>query len=197
MYLHRSGAAPIDLRIDIGRLRDTEYPEDIGGFCQILTPHLSRCNRLVVDADYYGCSDELPKLFHCLRNVSAPLLRAISINCPSEEYGRIFLARGPIFTGGTPLLTLIRLQNIALEFCLPPLESVTVMRLRSVSYHSSGITADEWVAMISSARSLLHLEMDSDMLVEDWDVSTAVEMPLFQKLCLRAVGDGQSTFHGF
>lgn len=200
VYLNRSKSVPIHLRISIGGLH-ADYQEDIaiGGLCQLLNSHFCRCHHLAIHS---RCPKRLVMLLHNLHSVSAPFLRRIDISCPErcfdDEGGDSILpAWGQIFVGGTPSLTSISMKNIGLQCCLPPLGSVTAIYLCCGSPYSTGITSDEWVKMLSSAPSLLHLEIDGDLEVEFWSPSMAFEMPQLQRLSISANDNGKSSFHGF
>lgn len=124
------------------------------------------------------------KVLHCLRSTSAPLLRQIDISCDSPAfYGydrRVLPARGYIFAGGAPLLTSISLKNIGLRCCLPPLGLVTAMYLylRTEFHCLVRITCREWMTMILSAPSLIHLEIQGDLVVRDLVPSMALHMAM-------------------
>lgn len=195
LYIHRSKAAPIELKIIMHRMKRTDF----GHLCQLLTPHFSRCNRLAIESNYKRMT-ELSALFRCLHAVSAPLLRLIVIDFQASVDDAISLfARGRIFTGGTPRLTSIRITNIGLQACLPPLSSVNAIYIHDQYYRSTGITIDEWVQMMSSAPSLVHLEMHVDITVNHRTASLVVEMPLLRTLSIRAlaVPELEPAFHAF
>lgn len=200
LYLYRSKAATIDLRI-VMRGMNSISQKDTRDLWQLLTAHFGRCHRLVVDAVDPPGLRLLLKLLRHLRDVRAPLLRRIEISCSDEwfedEGDDILPPQAQIFIGGTPLLNTISLVNIGLQCCLPPLGSVTTIYLHGVSPPSALVTSDEWMKMISSASSLIHLEIHGDLVVDEWIPSDAFELRMLRTLALDSHGDGDAWFHGF
>lgn len=158
LYLCRSKAAPIELIIKIEE-RGTDVKTVIHDwYREYLSSHIARCNRLVVDATRSNYLGDIIELLYCLYNASAPLLRRINISCPYEwPQHDVSQAPAQILTGGTPLLNEISLQGIGLQCCLPLLDSVTTIYLHGISVLA---TSDEWTKVLSSAPSLIHLEID-------------------------------------
>lgn len=193
LYLCRSKAVPIDLRIKMSS--GGEDPrDDIEPLYQLLSAHFGRCYRLCVLSSSLR---NLDMLLHFLHSVSALYLRSIYISCVYHGDKREVTTPTYIFTGGAPVPDSICLDSIELQSCLPPLGSVTAIYLNGISFYP-WMPPKEWVKMISTAQSLLHLEIDGDTVVEDWDVSSVTfEMPVLQTLSLNALGEQPATFHSF
>lgn len=85
------------------------------------------------------------------------------------------------------MLAEIRLDNISLERCSPPLANISAMYLREDSIRGPMVSSEEWLPGISAATSLTHLQVDGNTVVHDrWDGSNRVELPLLQSLCVIA-----------
>lgn len=61
---------------------------------------------------------------------------------------------------------------------------------------SNLISPHEWVKMESFAPSLIYLEIDGGLIVEDWIPSVGFEMPVLQTLSIDIKGNESSSFYG-
>ena len=134
-YLHRSGTSPLDLHLDIHMDIDSSSNSQLEPDSHIYTiaewetimSHMSRCRHISVRCNKTYVVDDI---IVSLRTVYAPVLQSLKIECPNN--GRVEAHQGPygkIFDGGAPALTVVRLDEWALQRCLPPLSGVTSLTL--------------------------------------------------------------------
>lgn len=189
IYLRRSGNLPLHLRFYYTG-QDGHRTESV---CQLLSSHFWRTGRLEVYCRQQA--QTLHSLFRHLHAISAPFLHYISITCRSCR-----LQDQPepveIFSGGTPALTKIHLKNISLMRCQLQLVTVEAMYLSLDNSCREKVLSDRWLATISAAASLLHLQVEGSTVVQDWLPSDwmsgsgiPVEMSLLRTLCLTVNGD--------
>ena len=133
-YLHRSGTSPLhlDIHMDIDSSSNSQLEPDSHIYTiaewETIMSHMSRCRHISVRCNKTYVVDDI---IVSLRTVYAPVLQSLKIECPNNN-GRVAARQGPygkIFDGGAPALTVVRLDEWALQRCLPPLSGVTSLTL--------------------------------------------------------------------
>lgn len=186
-YLQRSLKLPFDFRLESAVVDETAgYQETISTMFGLLRPHIGRCRQLAIDS---LTQPTMSDIFDSLRDISAPILESLFISCNRCRYyrnGQYSLSpRVEIFTGGAPSLTSIRFANVGLHQYLPPLQSLTVLRLIAHPFPGVSTAFGQWHHIILSSASLLHLAID-DEVIRDWRSVSPLELPLLQTLSLKA-----------
>lgn len=180
-YLHRSKSSPLDVTVEIGGHNGDsgEALDDVRPFVELVKPHMSRIRHLSIIS---ASDDSLLYLLEVLRLTAAPLLQSFSISSISYSDLGLFTEPRTILADGAPSLTSVSFKEIGLQCGQPPLGLVTsmVLLLGDVDMGSSHAL---FCSMLSSAASLLHLEVHGDI-VQQWGTES-VFLPFLQTLCIK------------
>ncbi|KAF7986643.1 hypothetical protein HWV62_26466 [Athelia sp. TMB] len=178
LYLDRSKGLPFDLTISI------KSTDDEALFCGMFLNRIHLCRRLTINLKSDLPKEERDFVDH-LVSATLPLLKSFEMSC-------LYGAPTDIFTGGTPLLTDVRLSKSL--HCLPPLHSITTLRLVGVHTYSG---PEKWRDMLLSLTSLISLEVvDGIEILNQWESPAVIKLPALQSLCVKAVNarNNQSVF---
>lgn len=179
VYLDRSKTLPIDLVIFTGSSDPWGHRDNIKPFVELIGPHVGRFRRLSVTA---VTESNLNPLFDYVRTLPAPLLESIDIRCHSIDLSANPANIREIFTGGAPSLASFRLTGVGLHRCLPPLATMTHLRIIS-GENESWTSAELFCSMLSSAISARHIELHGHIL-EHWGDSQKVFLPSLRTLSI-------------
>ncbi|KZP18313.1 hypothetical protein FIBSPDRAFT_933572 [Athelia psychrophila] len=181
LYLTRSKGLPFDLSIvhAIGGINKS-VALSVG---QMLVDHIAHCRRIKIkyaSRNTINCNI----LLDFLIPVSAQRLESFDVTFAHHpREGSFQLA--DMFKGGAPVLAVVRLSKM--PFCLPPLGSVTTLRL--VELHpDSHIMGDRWRDVLVSLTRLISLEVEGDIMTS-WITGSAITLPALRTLRIGATGD--------
>ncbi|KAF7966623.1 hypothetical protein HWV62_37617 [Athelia sp. TMB] len=121
-----------------------------------------------------------------LHHITAPFLSSIDISLSSTPEPDFF-GLYEIFSGGTPVLDEICFENMSFRHCRPRLASVKALHFRQDKVPDTIVSSDDWLAELTSATSLVHLQLDASMAVtDDWLGSHGgrVKIRCLQSLCI-------------
>ncbi|KZP28662.1 hypothetical protein FIBSPDRAFT_1039413 [Athelia psychrophila] len=155
-YLERSKISPIDLRVVIGDMDDTD------SYTELIRPHMARCRHLSIDASSSG---QLFVQLSLLAGQRAPFLRSLDMLC-RDPFGHDVAS--DVLSGGAPLLTALRVTGVAVQRCLP------VHALQSVTTASF----PGFICTPLGAYALHHTPNLSHLRLEVWGLSDIISPPL-------------------
>lgn len=158
-YLLRSKACPLDIRLDFYGDPEDEYSDgeegsNLQSVLSLLLPHSDRWKRVFIQSAHMTT-------FHII----ARHLRSLAV--PSLEHYSVSIADGcsddveyfaPVFSGGSPLLSILRLGGGSLHCSWPSFASVTTIHLHDV-VEGQTITYRQFVDMIAAAPLLKSLSI--------------------------------------
>lgn len=149
LYLTRLKGLPFAITI----VNSSEESKHVALFGRLLTEHIAHCRHVKI-------SRNCDILIDILIPISAPLLETFDVSSsyhPQEDSFQL----ADIFRGGAPVLAVVRLT--AMPLCLPPLGSVTTLRLLNL-WHDSHMTGDRWREILVSLTRLTSLEVEGDFM---------------------------------
>lgn len=179
-YLNRSKTFPLDVTFEIGGHESGQPFDDVKPFVELVKPHMSRISHLSITS---ASDDALLYIWGELRSIAAPILQTFSVSSISFSDEGLFVEPRTIFAGGAPSLTSVSFKEIGLQCGQPPLGSVTSMVLL-LGDVEIGTSHALFCRMLSSATSLLHLEVHGDI-VQNWAGAESVFLPFLQTLCIK------------
>ncbi|KAF7976982.1 hypothetical protein HWV62_5067 [Athelia sp. TMB] len=204
MYLQRSKAVHFELVIQVGVPSDEIFgnqgwPYDkldcdsVSECCALVVPSMDRCNRIDLtfstEPKWRGQPFEQSGnmafgiIMQHFGSLAAPVLRSINVDWGEEMYFRSGSFQ-QIFTGGAPLLTSIKMLQVGMHLCVPPLSSVQSIHLYlPVGPHGPGRTCREFCDMLSAATSLLHLMVIGEI-IHSWTPVASATLPYLQTLSI-------------
>lgn len=183
LYFSRSKTVPFDLEFcnDSSPGGTTTHFQRFG---HLLAIHMHRCRRLSLEFMTYNEADAL---FDLLAPLSCPLLEFLEISC---SLATIFGNHDTLFAAGAPVLAELRLSGYS--GWLPPLESITVLRLDSIA--SSSLFSSETLRdAFASMKRITVLEVHSES-VNSWTSIGAIELPTLKSLTIH-VGEEVEAHH--
>jgi hypothetical protein len=170
VYLSRSGALPLAIHLVIDNL-DLEVAP---AYHNLMT-HLPRWSRLWLHCHW---QIDLDRFLEPIETSAAPCLQLIDIFLGSMPNPDMIDRR--IFGGGAPFLTYVRLRNLALRSCLPPLQSVTNLRLDEPN-QALYTSPSQLASMLNGLPALTHLVL-SGYYGEDGAPLALIELPSLRSL---------------
>ncbi|KZP18276.1 hypothetical protein FIBSPDRAFT_893618 [Athelia psychrophila] len=182
LYLTRSKGFPFNLTIvnNIGGIN-----EHVALFGQMLADHIAHCRHLTIDYSSRDCNI----LLDFLIPVAAPLLESLDMTYCDYRPHDNSLGPGPrmadILRGGAPVLASVHLSQM--PCCLPPLGSVTTLRLLELR-PDSGIIGNKWHDVLVSLTRLTSLEVEGEIMAS-WIQGAAITLPALRTLRICATGD--------
>ena len=169
-YLSRSGALPLTIHLVIDN-----FDLEVASAYHNLIAHLPRWSRLWLHCHWQV---DLDKFLAPIENSTAPCLKLIDIFLGSMPNPDMIDRR--IFSGGAPFLTYVRLRNLALRSCLPPLQSVTSLRLDEPN-QALYTSPSQLASMLNELPALTHLVL-SGHYGEDGAPLALIELPSLRSL---------------
>jgi len=155
IFVQRSQLHPLDITVS---LRDSIDVEDVSGILHMIIPEVSRWRTFT----YEGVSaDDVFDVIKPLANLSAPLLESLDLTVTSLED----VDNDPLdlFGGGALMLSRVHMGGVNLASFLPPLSSVTYLRLEEAS---GQITGRRFLDLLRSSPVLVSLHLDGAIVDE-------------------------------
>lgn len=177
LYFNRSKAVPFDLEY-ISDSSAGNITTHILRFGHLLATHMHRCRRLSLN---FIMSLEADVLLDILAPLSCPLLEFMNISCRSASIHQRY---GTLFAAGAPVLAELRMSVYPCSGGLPPLESITVLRLDSIA-SSSRFSSETLRDALASMKHITMLEV-CGQIVNGWTPVEAIELPVLLSLTIHA-----------
>lgn len=183
LYLHRSKTCSLDITLS-NCYQQEELPSDLvseanpdlKGHMYRLMPHVGRWRKFIILNSWI----ESPStVFSALAHSRAPALETLVLDFRGSK--------GPIldlFSGGAPRLSCVELVGLYLQ---PPLEVVKYAKLHHPTRSETQLTYAEMNQLIRPMHSLIHLQLDSDIVAESANYPL-IELPSLLSLDIRIRG---------
>lgn len=155
-YVERSGRHKLDVQID---LLHPGYDAKIQQMISLVLPHSFRWRTL-----YYRSVDEVQgnSVLSHIADLSAPVLEELSLSIDEMQMsGHADASQRPIFRGGAPRLSFVRLRGFVLYSLLPPLSAVRILHLDQTKSLALGYPMFRQI--LSAVAHLEHLSIYGDM----------------------------------
>lgn len=182
-YVARSSGHLLDVRVDLVQDRMTLVMFDtiLLHSCRWRWFSLVSSQEVVLEAAGRLRNLHVPALEHLTLCVEAVDLNAIESNLEPPS---------PVFTGGAPRLTFVRLRGMAMHLFVPPLISVTTLHLDQTRPLPMRYTT--FKEIITASPVLANLSIYGDMIhvgTESWSsILNAIELPTLRSLRICGVG---------
>lgn len=159
VYLARSGALPLHLRIDIAG--GAAIPDGLALVCQIIQSHRGRWRHLRVD---FAWRSDLDSLFESLASFAVPHLQSVQMDLDYDEmsYEETDAVR-KLLKGGAPSLVSLKLRGLGLRGYLPPLTTVTTLQLHGPLIGQELIPFASLASMLNEMSALTILVVNDDL----------------------------------
>ncbi|KIM76335.1 hypothetical protein PILCRDRAFT_12927 [Piloderma croceum F 1598] len=160
LMIKLSRSHPLNITVDLFRdAEDTQFRDILGLQLDIIIPEISRWKRLYYIAGFYG---DAFLFFEPISFLSAPILEALEVAVETEEEQYLDQALG-VFMGGAPLLSRVAVDGMTILSCLPPISSLTSLRL----FDPPGpIDFGLFTKILTASSALTELMLDGDALDE-------------------------------
>ena len=152
-YLTRSGTCLLDITLHIWT------SQNVSQFLGLLRPHANRWYRVSIFLAHYTAKD----VYAPLCDVAAPALTHLSLRVgngrddplsPRTEYPRI---SPPILTGGSPVLSFVRIAGMVVGHMEPPLGAVTTLHIDA--WPRNLMNQSQFQAMLEALPCLINLSL--------------------------------------
>lgn len=179
-YITRSGALPLDLRIDMTYIRG--LPPPIKTICHLISPEMRRWGQLRVKSDWY------PGLQYMLESMPghAPILECMDL---CYENPNVLPPDDPehpemVLTGRVSCLTHMVLKGVTLRCHLPPLAALTSLECHCMQLNSAHHMVHDLFENLTQLTRLVLNDVDFD-----WANVDGIELPALVALYLRNIPD--------
>jgi hypothetical protein len=161
LMIKLSRSHPLNITVDLFRdPEDTQFRDILGWQLDIIIPEISRWKHLYYTAVFY---DDAFLFFEPVSFLSAPILEVLEVEVETEEEQYLDQALG-VFMGGAPLLSRVRVDGMTILSCLPPISSLTSLRL----FDPPGpIDFGLFTKILTASSALTELMLDGDALDEE------------------------------
>ncbi|KAF8511597.1 hypothetical protein JB92DRAFT_3097061 [Gautieria morchelliformis] len=180
IYLERSRGLLLDIRFGIPSYSDERiYRVFSAHFRRQLTtliPHAARWRQLSI-----VLPEEFTKDLSVLADVCAPALKSILLGAFTDP-SRISTLSAPLFSGGAPVLSSVKLHGYCVRVCRLPLASVTYLTLRG---HT--LTQEQVHMLFKPLHCLTHLYLQADQIL--CTNLPRIELPSVRTLCVCLTAD--------
>lgn len=192
VYLHRSGALPLNIRVDLAYMVSKH---EISEISHILCQHIHRWQRIQIISDTQA---ELHKFLGPLALLEAPILESIQLSLGDNSYtiqnedeSDLHSWTRKIFAA--PCLRSVRMNGVGFHDFLPPLSALSKLHLHQYSTNQVGMLTGQ-KSFLNKLTNLTHLVVDGDIFYEDPSLNqdNDIELPLLRYLRIRASWDDAS-----
>ncbi|KZP15637.1 hypothetical protein FIBSPDRAFT_935060 [Athelia psychrophila] len=182
-YIARSGALPLDLRIDLTFVRGLSRPLPIKSICHLICPEAVRWGQLRMRSDWYTglqyIFDKMPS--------HAPMLRYVDLCYDNPTVSPPDDPPLPkrILTGGVSPLTRMVLKGVTLRCHFPPLAALQSLECHFMTLNSAHHMVHDMFAHLTRLTRLVLNDIDFD-----WAGAVdGFELPALTALYLRNIPD--------